>query len=168
VVTLRAAGEETWILIEPNRSASWRANRWVIALLSIWCSAIAFFFWSLGLWPVIPFLGLEVVAVAAGLYYVCWKLRYRHVLRFAASEIVVEKGTYYPRFRWRLPRDKASLSVAVPAHPWDPLTIELCSPRERITLGDFLNKAESQRLLVLLRQQGLPVRNHSSLTGFRP
>lgn len=168
MVTLSATDDEAWIVIEPNHSASWRANRLIIALLAIWCGSIGIFFAVLGLWPVIPFLGLEVLAVATGLYYACWKLRYRHVLRFANGVIVVEKGTYYPRFTWRLPCRSASVSVAIPPHPWDPLTIELCSPAERIALGNFLNKEESQRLLQLLRAQGLPVRNHSSLMDFQP
>lgn len=163
MVALDQSGPEPWILAEPNRSANWSMNKLLIAVLAVWCLLLATVAGALGLWPIIPFLGLELAALAAGLYYVCWKLRQRHVLRLSGDVVVVQKGTYYPRFTWRLPRSATSLSVAVPHHPWDPLTIHICCRTEQILLGEFLNKEDSRALLGLLREQGLPVRNHSAL-----
>lgn len=167
VVSVTQAGLERWIVAAPNRSASWSTNKLLIVIMATWSACAAFFFAALGLWPVIPFLGLELLALGGGLYYVCAKLRQRHVLRLDGESIVVQKGTYYPRFSWQFARDTTSLSVAVPAHPWDPLAIHLCSQSERIPLGDFLSKEDSREFLKLLRDQGLPIKNYSPLTSIQ-
>lgn len=159
----QATGEERLIIAQPNRSASWRANQILIALFSVWAGIVAAVFLNIGAWPVLPFLGLEIAGLAAGLYYVCWKVQQRHVLRLAVDGLVVEKGVYCPRRVWRFPHQGLSVSVEVQNHPWDPLKIFLCSPAEQIAFGEFLNRDDSKKLLSLLRQQGLAVRNYSEL-----
>src|SRR6185312_12265693 len=101
VVTLQQNDTENLLIAQPNRSASWRVNKIVIAAFALWLGLIATFFGVIGLWPIIPFAGLEVAALGAALYYVCWKLQQRHVLRFRENRLILEKGFYYPRFTWR-------------------------------------------------------------------
>jgi uncharacterized membrane protein len=161
MVTLQQDADESLLIAQPNRSASWRVNKFIIALFAIWWLAIAGFFAYLGLWPIAPFAGIEVGSLALALYYVCWKLQQRHVLRFREQQLILQKGAYYPRFTWQFARDAVSLSVEVQHHPWDPLKIFLCDRNEQIPLGNFLNKDDSKTLLALLRAQGLRVRNYS-------
>jgi uncharacterized membrane protein len=163
VVSLQHTDTEALLIAQPNCSASWRLNKLVIAGFAVWIGGIGVGFAALGLWPILPFAGLEVAALAGGLYYVSWKLQQRHVLRFHAGGLTLEKGAYYPRFTWRFPRDAVSLSVEVQPHPWDPLKIFLCSTDQQIPLGNFLSRDDSKQLLSLLKQQGLPVRNYSGL-----
>ena len=154
MVTLEQATEqERLIIAQPNRSASWRANQLLIALFCVWGCILAAVFLNIGAWPVLPFVGLEIAGLAAGLYYVCWKLQQRHVLRLAVDGLVVEKGIYRPRQVWRFPRQGLSVSVEVQRHPWDPLKIFLCSPAEQIAFGEFLNRDDSKKLLNLLRRR---------------
>ena len=155
-------GNHCRIVAHPNRSASWSTNKLLICLLAGWCGALSLFFLALGLWPVVPFLGLEVAAVAIGLYAVCWKLQQRHVLRFGDDGIDLQKGHYYPQLSRHFSPGSTSLSVELPEHPWDPPRLFLCCDGERIAIGDFLNKEESKELLGLLRER-LPVRNYSRL-----
>ncbi len=136
-------------------------NKLVIAAFALWWLLIASFFVFRGLWPILPFAGLEVGGLALALYYVSWKLQQRHVLYFRDAQITLQKGAYYPRFSWSFPRDAVSLSVEVQLHPWDPLKIFLCSREQTIPVGNFLNKDDSKKLLQLLRAQGLSVRNFS-------
>ena len=161
MVTLEHTATESLLIVRPNQSASWRTNKLIITALSLWIGAIACTFAAIGLWPILPFAGLEIGALASALYFACWKLQQRHVLRFHENGLTLEKGCYYPRFTWRFARDAVSLSVEVQRHPWDPLKIFLCSREEQIPLGNFLNKDDSKKLLKLLRQQGLNVRNYS-------
>jgi uncharacterized membrane protein len=164
MITLESLNNEQMLVASPNRSANWRTNKWLIAGFGTWCGLIALGFLALGLWPIAPFMGLEVVAVAAGLYAVCWKLEQRHVLRFRADTLVIEKGAYHPRLSWRWPRSATFISVEVQPHAWDPLKIFLCSRNEQIAIGNFLNHDESEELLRQLRAQGLAVRNYSEST----
>ena len=164
MVTCEEFDDETLLVVQPNRSASWQMNKLIIAAFAIWWSLIALFFVLKGLWPILPFAGIEVGGLAAALYYVCWKLQQRHVLRFYDAELTLQKGAYYPKFSWRFARDAVSLSVEVQSHPWDPLKIFLCSSDQAIPVGNFLNKDDSKKLLKLLREQGLSVRNFSEIS----
>ena len=164
MVTLQQHSDETLLVVQPNRSASWRLNKFVIGAFALWWTLAASFFIARGLWPIVPFAGLEIVGLAAALYYVCWKLQQRHVLRFGDSGLTLQKGAYYARASWHFPRGAASLSVEVQPHPWDPLRIFLCDRERAIPIGNFLNKDDSRKLLRLLREQGLNVRNFSELS----
>lgn len=161
MITLESQNNEQLLVARPQHSANWRTNKWLILAFAIWCSVIALFFAVLGLWPIAPFMGLEIIAVATGLYAVCWKLQQRHVLRFRSDTLVIEKGAYYPRQSCQWPRAATFVSVEVQPHAWDPLKIFLCSRSEQIAIGNFLDHDESEELLRQLRAQGLTVRNFS-------
>jgi uncharacterized membrane protein len=163
MVTVQGNDREVLLIAQPNRSANWRINQLVIILFAAWWSLLAGIFFAKGLWPIIPFAGLEVGCLAIALYYVCWKLQQRHVLRFDRQQLTLHKGAYYPRLTWRFPLDAVSLSVEVQPHPWDPLQIFLCCREQQIPIGDFLSQDDSEKLLALLRAQGLRVRNYSEL-----
>ena len=163
MVTLLEAPDQALLIAQPNNSASWRLNKWIIAVFALCWSLLAAFFLLRGLWPIVPFAGLEVGGLALALHYVCWKLQQRHVLRFDARQLVLQKGAYYPRFTWQFARDAVSLSVEVQSHPWDPLKLFLCSRDQQIPIGNFLNRDDSRKLLALLRAQGVSVRNYSAL-----
>lgn len=164
MITCEKSDSEVLLIAQPNRSASWQLNKLIIAAFALWWTLIVSFFVFKGLWPIIPFAGIEVGGLAIALYYVCWKLQQRHVLHFLDGEVVLEKGAYYPRLAWRFARDAVSLSVEVQPHPWDPLKIFLCSSEQAIPIGNFLNKDDSKALLKLLREQGLAVRNFSEIS----
>lgn len=149
------------IIAQPNRSATWRQNKILIAALAVWCLLIATGFALAGAWVILPFAGIELLAVASGLYYVSWKLSHRHVISFEGGNVRIEKGVYFPKQIWNFPRDTFSISVERQRHPWDPLKISLCGPVEQVYVGDFLNKDESKALLTSLREQGVPVHNDS-------
>ncbi len=162
MVSIDTRADHCCIVARPNRSASWGTNKLLIALLATWSGALSLFFLALGLWPVVPFLGLEVAAVAIGLYAVCWRLQQRHVLRIGRDGVDLQMGHYQPELSRHFEPGALSLSVELPDHPWDPPRLFLCCDGERIAVGDFLNKEESRELLGLLRER-LPVRNHSRL-----
>lgn len=164
MVILFTQDNETLLVAQPNRSASWQFNKLIIVLFACWWTLIASFFVFKGLWPIVPFAGIEVGGLALALYYVCWKLQQRHVFKFCGSQVTLQKGAYYPRFSWNFSRDAVSLSVEVQSHPWDPLKIFLCNREQTIPVGNFLNKDDSKKLLGLLREQGLSVRNFSELS----
>lgn len=164
MVTLHEHPDEALLIAQPNHSASWQLNKLIIAAFALWWGLLAGVFALIGLWPIIPFAGLEVGGLALALYYACWKLQQRHVLRFSNRLLILQKGAYYPRRTWQFALDTASLSIEVQAQPLDPLRLFLCDRNQQIPIGDFLNRDDSDKLLALLRARGLAVRNHSVLT----
>ena len=148
------------IVAEPNRSASWQTNKVVLILMCCLSGTIAVAFAAIGAWPILPFAGLEMLALASALYYVCWKLRYRHVITLSPRTVRVQKGHYHPRKSWDIPFDDAALSVTPEKHPWEAPAITLFSRGEEISLGEFLNREDSLKLLSLLKGR-VRVGNHS-------
>ena len=149
------------IVAEPNRSASWETNKILLIAMCCLSGGIALAFsLVLGAWPILPFAGLEMLALGSALYYVCWKLRYRHVITLEADTVRIQKGHYYPRQQWEIDVDDAALSVTPESHPWDAPKLSLFSKGEEISLGEFLNREDALELLALLRKR-LRVGNHS-------
>lgn len=160
MVYKQRSGTDHTIVAEPNRSASWQTNKIALIVMCCLSGMIALGFAALGAWPVLPFAGLEMMALGSALYYVCWKLRYRHVITFGPGTVKIQKGHYYPRKEWEIDVEDAALSVTPEKHPWDGPSISLFSRGEEISLGEFLNRDDSLELLAQLRDR-LRIGNHS-------
>lgn len=155
------------IIAQPNQSADWETNKQLLLGLGLLSGIIATGFTLIGAWVILPFAGIEITALGGALYVVCRKLNMRHVLYFAGDQLVIEKGTRCPQQVWQLTRQSTSIIVERQNHPWDPIKINLCcrdqqGAVEQISIGDFLNKEDSQLLLDALRRQGLAVRSDSN------
>ncbi len=141
------------IVAEPNRSATWETNKLVLIAMCCLSGVIAGGFALIGAWPILPFAGLEMLALGSALYYVCWKLRYRHVVTLEEKSVLIQKGHYHPRHQWRFDRDSTTIQVTNQPHPWDAPQISLCSRGEQVSLGEFLSKDDANELLQLLRER---------------
>ncbi len=166
MVYKQRTGNDDMIVAEPNRSASWQTNKIILILMCCLSGTIAMGFAAIGAWPILPFAGLEMAALGGALYYVCWKLRYRHVITLSGSTVRIQKGHYFPKREWEIAADEAALSVVPEKHPWDGPTISLFTKGEEIPLGEFLNRDDSLKLLGMLRGR-VRIGNHSS-RGHRP
>ena len=141
------------IVAEPNRSASWKFNKVVLIAMCCLSGVIAGGFALIGAWPIVPFAGLEMLALGSALYYVCWKLRYRHVVTLKAESVLIQKGHYHPRQQWRFDRHDTTIQVTKQPHPWDALQISFCNRGEQVSLGEFLSKEDADKLLQLFRER---------------
>ncbi len=141
------------IVATPNRSASWRANKLVLIALAIPSLGIATGFAMIGAWPILPFAGLELLAVGSALYYVNWKLQYRHVITLSEDCVYIDKGFYAPRQSWKFPRQGTGLAIVPEQHPWDGPGLSLQGTGESVSVGEFLNRDDSLKLANLLRQE---------------
>jgi uncharacterized membrane protein len=109
----------------------------------------------------LPLAGLELTALAGALYWVNWKLEYRHVIRLTDELITIDKGYFVPKRSWRFARDESSLRVVPEAHHWQGPELSVHDRLSETRIGDFLNREETLQLLSLLRAE-LRIRTHSS------
>ena len=89
-------GEDTitTLILSPDRSLDWDGNKRVIWSLGSICIGIAMGFTIIaGAWVMLPFAGLEVLILSLALYYVSWKLSYRHILTLNLSLIHISEPT---------------------------------------------------------------------------
>ena len=81
VVSLDELDGEKVIVAKPNHSSTWRQNLWLLAALAVPSLGAGIGFALMGAWPILPLAGLELSVLAGALYWVNWKLEYRHVIR---------------------------------------------------------------------------------------
>ena len=154
------------IVARPNHSSSWGNNKLALALIAVPSLGAAIGFAALGAWPVLPFAGAELLSLAAALYYVNWKLEYRHVITVDDDCVRVDKGHYVPRRHWRFERSEAALAVTPEQHPWEGPRMAVHCRQESVSVGDFLCRDDCLSLLALLRRE-LMVRTHSPRSQIR-
>ncbi len=152
------------IVAKPNHSSSWRNNKLALMMISIPSLGAAVGFSLLGAWPILPFAGAELLALGAALYYVNWKLEYRHVITLEDDAVLIDKGYYAPRRRYRFDRSQAALAVTPEQHPWEGPRLAVHGKQETVVVGEFLCRDDSLSLLALLRKE-LMVRTHSPRSG---
>lgn len=141
------------IVMSPNRSLSWAQNKIIIAVFAVSCGGIAIMLaFFAGAWPVIPFAGLEITALAIALYYLSWKLNYRHILTLSDQHITIEKGVYRPRRKYRWNKHDSYLQITPARHDWEASKLCLRNPPEELSIGSFLGKTDTEQLVALLRQ----------------
>lgn len=153
MVTTTRTGSQLTIIAQPNCSASWRSNKLALLVLAIPSLGFALGFALLGAWPILPFAGLELMVVGSTLYYVNWKLQYRHVITLSDDSVYIDKGFYAPRQSWKLPRQGTGLAIVPEHHPWEGPELALQRTGESIRVGEFLNRDDSLKLAALLRQE---------------
>lgn len=149
------------LVLAPNRSASWHSNKCLLLIVGAVITAIAVGFAAIGAWMIVPFAGLEMLALGSALYWVNWQLHYRQVLWFDGQQLRIEKGHYGPRQQWCWSRRDTAVHVSEQALPGRPLNIHLSCGALSIPIGEFLSADDSQALLQTLQQLGLTTRGFS-------
>ena len=86
------SGQSFRFVLAPNRSISWRELLLFYFLTCIVALAIGLFFTLQGLWLVLPFSGLEMLALGVGLYVTSRKVYRREVIMLDSDRIRIEKG----------------------------------------------------------------------------
>lgn len=161
MITTARTASRLMIIAKPNCSASWRSNKLVLLALSVPSLGAAIGFALLGAWPILPFAGLELLALGSALYYVNWKLQYRHVITLSEDSVCIDKGFYAPRQSWKFPRQGTGLAITPEQHPWEGPELALHRTGEAVSVGDFLNRDDALELAALLRQE-IRVDSHSA------
>ena len=68
------------LVLTPNRSLSWHGNVRIWAALFVLSALIATGFTLMGAWVIIPFAGLELIALACGIYLTSRECQRQEVL----------------------------------------------------------------------------------------
>ena len=141
------------IVAKPNRSAHWNTNVSVLLALAVPMLGIAIPFALLGAWLILPFAGLELLALGIALYRVNHRLQYQHVITVSGDTVCIDKGYDTPLEHWQLVRHNSGLTVTAQQHPWEAPQLCLHDHHVFITLGEFLNREDSLKLLELLQRE---------------
>lgn len=161
----------TRLVIGPNASLS-RAQAWgVLALAASLGLGIATGFAVLGFWVILPFAGLELAALGAGLYVSVRGNAYREVLSFEQDWIRVEFGLAGQGVRSTRSWSRYWTRVVLErgARRNEPMRLLLRSAGQEVEIGRCLTDEEKVRLAARLQALLTPAwRTAPGATGTRP
>jgi len=146
-------------VLRPNCSASWAEIKVFLAVISTVCLGVAGAFAWVGLWPILPFAGLEIALLA---YALCWtstRARETEVVDISEQQVAVEKGHSEVEASWRFERSWTQVSLVEASVRNYPTRLFIGSHGQRVQLGLFLGEHERQRLARDLRSvlAGVPI-----------
>jgi uncharacterized membrane protein len=135
------------IVLRPNRSWTWRANRYLVYTLLLVSGSIAVSFTLKGMWLVLPFTAIEMSVLLACLWYCVRRTHRQEVLMLSREELVLETGYDRPEATFRYPRFFTRIHVDAPRHPWYSPRIRVQAQGVRHVIGEFLTSEEKRALV---------------------
>ena len=136
------------IVIRPNRSLTWRQTQLVYAFIATYSLAIAGSLALLGFWPVLPFAGGELVALAACFYACASGGNAREIVDVGESTVAVKKARHGRSEHERWEFQRAWARVKILRHRIDryPSRLVIRSHGKQVDLGGFLSEDERRAL----------------------
>ena len=145
------SGKGYRLIITPNCSISWR--HLVIFYIATCCVAmiIALFFALQGKWLIVPFSGLEMLALGGALYISSRNSHYREVITSSDKRVKIEKGIRRIRHQWVFERCWLRLQDESDDGEKGRRKIALGSHGTYVEVGGFLSDIEKDELAFRLK-----------------
>jgi len=157
MVELHSDNSAHLVVLSPNKSMTWETNKKILLVMFFVSMIIGLAFTYVGAWMVLPFAGLEILLVGAGMYYVCWTLNFKQTISIQAESFVVQKGVYYPKHEWRWQTSQTRLIKQASNYRLGTPNLFLKNLNQTIEIGEFLNRADKKTLLESLLNLGIPM-----------
>lgn len=139
------------LVLSPNCSISWRDLVLFYLLMCLLALAVGLFFAVQGLWLVLPFSGLEMLALGYTLYVVSRKTSRRQVITFDNSKVRIEKGRYHCDQSWEFGAAWTRLYYGDRDTNNGKRKLELGFSGSFVEVGEFLNNFEKDELAFQLK-----------------
>ncbi len=133
-------------IVRRNQSLSWQGNKVFILFVGILCFAIAIGFAIQGLWLILPFAGLEILALTIGLYICCLRNRQQEVITIDENKLLIEKGDKRPTEIWEFDRTWVNLELQRSKYQGHPSKLIVRSKGKETEIGECLTDKEKQSL----------------------
>ncbi|MEO0368885.1 MAG: DUF2244 domain-containing protein [Pseudomonadota bacterium] len=148
-------GVKTTLVMTPNKSMTWEQNRLILLAMFTVNMIIGIGFAMIGGWLILPFAGLEIMLVGLGMYYVCWKLNFKHIIIIEADSLVLQKGVYFPKQEWLWQKRDTSLLRRPAPYRLSAPDLFLRYFSHTVEIGEFLNRDEKKEVVQALNDLGL-------------
>ncbi|MEQ8232143.1 MAG: DUF2244 domain-containing protein [Gammaproteobacteria bacterium] len=137
------AATPTWVL-SPTRSMTWPQAKRFLLLVAAVSAAIGGFFFALGMPLVLPFSGLEALAVTAAFYVVLREGERREVIRLDGDLLVIERGLRRLEERIEFNRFWVRVALEPAGSRLHPRRLVLRAHGQQLELGRFLTDGERE------------------------
>ncbi len=129
-------------VIRPNRSLSWRGTVVFFWSIFVVCMGIALSFAFAGLWMVLPFAGLELLALGVCLYLTCLRSSRCEVISVDRDTVKIESGRRRAERCNEFGRGWVQVRLQTSPYRWYPSRLILGSHGREVEVGAFLSETE--------------------------
>lgn len=133
-------------IVRRNQSLSWRGNKLFIYFMAVISFGIAGMFALQGAWLILPFAGLEILALTIGLYMCNLRCRDQEVVTIEDGLVKVEKGRQKPCEEWQFERAWVSLELVNSPLHGHPSKLLIRSMGKETEIGKCLTDDERKSL----------------------
>ncbi len=163
-----SAEDERLFDLRPNAGVYWRQTLVIFLMLSAVCLGVATAFALAGFWPILPFAGLEVLALGTALYVSARRGDYREIIRVGPERIRIEKGRRQPEQIWEFSRAWSTVELQRSPLRLHPARLVIRSGGDRVECGAFLTDEERESLAMELVRCIGPMAAGGSRAADRP
>lgn len=135
---------DSGFVVKPNQAMSWRALMLVYLGIATITFTIGLSFYFKGLTLILPFSGIEVLALGAALYICAWRGGVQEVILIDNDKVVIESGRLEPESRVVFHRAWVKVVLERSWNCWYPSRLLLRSHGRQVEIGKFLNEQERQ------------------------
>lgn len=139
------------LVLMPNCSISWRGLVIFYLANCVVLLAIGVFFTLQGLWLVLPFSGLEMLALGSAFYLTSRKVHRKEVITLDRRHTRIEKGVQRVDQRWQFDTPWTRLIDRQTGVSGGHRKLALGSHGNFVEVGDFLDNSEKDRLAFTLK-----------------
>lgn len=150
----------TGFVVKPNQAMSWRSLMLVYTGIAAVTLTIGVSFYLIGLTLILPFSGIEILALGAAFYVTAAKGDEQEVILIDRDTIVIESGRKHPENRETFQRAWARVVLERSRNSWYPDRLVIRSHGRQVEIGKFLNEQERQGLALEL---GRALKNNQAL-----
>lgn len=157
---LREGSDDLCLTLAPNYSLSTQAQKWMSVLLVLLFVVLSCVFFAAGAWLVIPFVGLELLALMLMIQVVRRYCSQQEQVFFDVNAIRVEKRCGQQSCCWGFDRRRCSLMlVRDETHSVHHVT--LAGEAGLVELGGFLTESDLDAVIACMQSQGVARRHES-------
>ena len=125
---------------------------WIYVIVALCLTAMSVAFALQGFWPVLPFAGLELLALGVAFYLCLARSQWREVVSVNANVVRVEKGRRQAEERWECPSAWARVQLEKSPIAWYPSRLLIAYQGRGVEIGRFLSEDERAALADALRR----------------
>lgn len=145
------SGKGFRIVLSPNCSISWRELLLFYLLTCVVAFAVGLFFTLQGLWLVLPFSGLEMLALGFALYLTSRKVYRKEIITLDQDRIRIEKGVRRVDQSWEFKTPWIRIVDERQDDRSARRTLAISMNGESVEVGSFLANSEKDELAFQLK-----------------
>ncbi len=145
------SGQSYRFVLSPNCSISWRELILFYLLTCVVALVVGLFFMLQGLWLVLPFSGLEMLALGIALYLTSRKVYRKEVITLDRHATRIEKGRRRVEHQWQFKTPWVRIIDDHPDARSHRRRLAISMYGESVEVGSFLANSEKEALAFQLK-----------------